>query len=371
MKVLHVAETIKGGIGTYLDELVPLQLERYGRDNVRVLVPESQAKEVSSIPAACVHGYSDTRNRVVNALRLMRVWRGVRSAFAPDVVHAHSTFAGAALRVGRAITLGRAGPALIYTPHGWAFYRETGSAVRSATVSIERILARFANAIVCVSNHERHLASSVGIDPRRLAVVLNGVSDLEPGYGCTEGVSWPGASDAKKVLYVGRFDRQKGVDRLVQILQRVGSDVSACVIGAPVTQDEAPPTFPSNAQTLGWMPRQRVAAYMRLADVLVVPSRWEGLCLVGIEALRAGKPVFATDIGGMDDIVEDGVNGFLISGDVVEGFVQCLRSIDAEQLREMAVAARRRYEERFRIERVVHELDAIYRAWAPVAASVP
>ena len=86
--------------------------------------------------------------------------------------------------------------------------------------------------------------------------------------------------------------------------------------------------------------------------------------MVAIEAMRAGLPVVATRVGGLPEIVEDGVSGRLVEADNPEQLARVLASLDSTTLREMGARARLRYLRDFQIQRVIRELDGIYRSLA-------
>jgi glycosyltransferase involved in cell wall biosynthesis len=133
------------------------------------------------------------------------------------------------------------------------------------------------------------------------------------------------------VLYLGRLDEQKGLDRLAQaILRTRGPDVAWRVVGRAVVggaeaelhgagiAPEPAVTHPSELDALyGW------------ADVVVLPSRFEGVPLTILEAQRLGCVVVATDVGAVAEIVEDGRDGVLVAADapereIVDAFVQAI-----------------------------------------------
>ncbi|MFX6269921.1 glycosyltransferase, partial [Acinetobacter baumannii] len=80
-----------------------------------------------------------------------------------------------------------------------------------------------------------------------------------------------------------------------------------------------------------------------MADVIVVPSRWEGFGLIAVEAMRAGLAVIASRVGGLAEVVEEGVTGFLVEPDKPEEIVNILRTVTREQLHEMGNAGREHF----------------------------
>jgi glycosyltransferase involved in cell wall biosynthesis len=120
--------------------------------------------------------------------------------------------------------------------------------------------------------------------------------------------------------------------------------------------------LPANARAIGWMTREQIVELYRSAQVLVVPSRWEGFGLVALEAMRCGCAVFASRVGGLEEVVDDGVSGLLFEPEDSAALAALLKNTTAPQLLAFGTAGRRRFERMFRIERVEGELDALYRA---------
>jgi glycosyltransferase involved in cell wall biosynthesis len=163
-------------------------------------------------------------------------------------------------------------------------------------------------------------------------------------------------------LFVGRLDRQKGVDILYEALRRLPERAFALVVGAAVVAHRGGPVAtPPNARVTGWLARERIAVLCRAADVLVVPSRWEGFGLVALEAMRCGCAVVASRTGGLPEVVDDGVSGLLFEPGDASQLAALLAQPDAASWKAMGAAGRRRFEAHFGIERVGDELDALYR----------
>ncbi|MDP3759917.1 MAG: glycosyltransferase [Ramlibacter sp.] len=365
LKVLHVAQTAQGGVGSYLEEIVPQWARLYGADSVRVVIPDAHAHLFPGLkPQWLVTFRNGDGGRMMSSLRMagmamLQIWK-----WRPAVVHLHSTFAGLVMRP--LLALMPRGPRVVYCPHGWAFNREGTGVGTRAIALVERVLARFCDAIVCVSRFDAGQARAVGIRPGVLVVVLNGVSDVVADSASVKDAArqWP--EGCLRLLFVGRLDHQKGVDVFYEALRKLGEGAFGVVVGAPVVGDEAAVQPPANARALGWRTRPQTASLYAAADVLVVPSRWEAFGLVTVEAMRAGLPVIATRVGGIPEAVEDGVTGRLIDVDAPWQLVAVLGCLDAPTRHSMSINARRRFLESFRTERVVQELDELYRKLRPV-----
>lgn len=355
MSILHCAETVKGGIATYLSGLLPYQREYFGPHQIRVLVPESQVSDIVCPSEVELVPYSDGGGRVANSVSLARAaYRSMRD-FRPDIVHVHSTFAGVAVRPLAALFCRNA--LLVYCAHGWAWDRPMGRMTRRFTQWVEWSLSLLSDSVVCISDHELQAALASGLSRKRLCLVLNGVETLAPAG---RGDSFPADATKLRLLFVGRFDRQKGVDVFSAVLERLGDSAVGIAAGAPVLGDEGDIDLPSNIVRLGWVSAEHVQCLFESADALVVPSRWEGFGLVAVEAMRAGVAVVASRVGGLQEIVDHGVTGFLVESEDIQGITDFFRNADRASLKRMGDAGHQRFLERYTMDRVHKELLDVY-----------
>lgn len=357
-KLIHCAETIKGGIATYLRELLPYQAQAFSSGEIVVVVPRSQLSELPVITGVVYQSYADEPGqRVRNAWRLgAHVLQMMRRN--PDaVLHIHSTFAGVTVRMLGAM-LGRA-KLMVYCPHGWAWDRPMRSVAKFATRCVEVVLSWVTSAIVCISEHERQTGMLAGISPEKLRVIVNGVASEAP-VPVPVDVQW--TRDRLRVLFVGRFDRQKGVDLFCKAMERMPDEVHAVMAGGTVLGDAMSLHVPPNVQAVGWVSAAQLEYLLRSADVLVVPSRWEGFGLIAAEAMRAGLAVVAARVGGLAEVVEHGRTGILIEPESAAAICDALRRYNREQWIEMGAAGKQRFDQRFKMERVHTELLALYRS---------
>jgi glycosyltransferase involved in cell wall biosynthesis len=352
--VVHAAENIRGGVGTYLRDLVIAQRDSYGRDAVIAVVPETQADVLQAPVGVEVITYDNRGPRWLSTLRLARCVREVVVRTNPSVIHLHSTFAGLLRPVLRGI-----GAPIVYCAHGWSFDRETSALSRRFARTLERALAGLCESVVCISAHETELARKAGIPREKLLHIGNGIPREAPLSGeLLERPVWPAGK--RRVLFVGRFDRQKGVDILTSALAELRDTAFAYLVGDSVLGDTAALDLPDNVRTTGWLSGGELSTYFETADVLVVPSRWEGFGLIAAEAMRARLPVIATRVGGLPEIVEHGVTGLLVPPDDRQAIVDAIRSLDDRQLHAMGQAGRHRFLHHFTLERAHAQLTALY-----------
>jgi glycosyltransferase involved in cell wall biosynthesis len=270
-----------------------------------------------------------------------------------DIVHAHSTFAGIAARL--VLGLRRKRPKLVYCAHGWAFDRAAPRLQLQVARWLELALSPLTDRIVCISAHDLRSAKSAGLPGNRLLLLTNGIAAALRTPVDTD--VWPAGKI--RVLFVGRFDRQKGADIFSDMMAELGDRWYGCAIGAPVI-DGAQPEFPSNVTCVGWLSRPEVQRYLADCDVLVVPSRWEGFGLIAVEAMRAGKAVIAARVGGLADIVVDGTTGKLVPPYSAPDFAAALRPLTRQDLVAMGAAGRALFLREYTADGLNRGLFALY-----------
>ncbi|MBB4857395.1 glycosyltransferase involved in cell wall biosynthesis [Novosphingobium chloroacetimidivorans] len=361
MRILHVAESVKGGCGTYLNQVVASQLSDPAIHDLHVVVPDEHIVQVPDIPTAKRSLFA-SRGR--SPASLLALWRATDQAvreFKPDCVHLHSTFAGAVGRIGLMLRAQR--PPIVYCAHGWAFDMAGSIAKQRCVARVERWLSRRCEGVIAISDYERARGIEVGIAPERIVTVPNGIGDAPPPPP-------PECSPIRRVLFVGRLDRQKGVDVLLQAMRDLGGRVDLRVIGASVVGDEAPVLDQPGVTALGWCDQDRICRELAWADCVVVPSRWEGFGLVAVEAMRAGRAVVASDVGGLAQVVEHGRTGWLVPPEDPVALAMALVAPSDADLRAAGVAGRQRFLRHFTIDRTVTALRAVYRQAIAMRSSI-
>ena len=115
-RVLHVAETIMGGVTSYLQETITYQSTALGADNIQLLVPSDHAQELSDIDKEMITTFSRTGRNVASLIAFSVALSDCLESFQPTIVHLHSSFAGAIARP--MLALSRPRPRIVYCPHG-------------------------------------------------------------------------------------------------------------------------------------------------------------------------------------------------------------------------------------------------------------
>lgn len=162
------------------------------------------------------------------------------------------------------------------------------------------------------------------------------------------------------LLFVGDLSAEKGIYTLLQAYEKLEEAPPLVLIGR--TCGDTPTTFPKGVIPLGIRPNAEVLEAMRLSSVVLVPSIWpEPFGIVAIEAMSVGKPVIASRIGGLSDIVLDGVTGLLVHANNSKMLGQAIQLLigDPELRMRMGVAAMQRTTE-YSASVVVPKIEQVY-----------
>ena len=304
MKVLHICESVTGGIATYLNELLPYQIELYGIDNVQVVIPRSQRNQIQRPPQVIRFFDEVNRKSLRSQVKMASTYLKCVKDFSPSAVHLHSTYAGFWFRLPLFFVPNRKYK-LFYCSHGWAFDMDKSLYAKSAFALVERFLSAVTDKIICISDHDLNSAVRRGVKSEKLIVVKNTINqivdDIEPAHV---------DPSVKNFLFVGRFDKQKGFDQLLEAIQSSSNqDFKVYCIGQPVVEGDHTLNriLAENDKIvhLGWKTKSEVLQYMKSCDALIMPSRWEGFGLVALESLCCGCPVYHSGAGGLAELYPD------------------------------------------------------------------
>jgi glycosyltransferase involved in cell wall biosynthesis len=333
--VITLAEV--GGAQTYLAQLLPALVDEldvtvaaWGPGPLRAATETAGARYVSlrhvRRPVSPVHD-------LLGLLELVALCRRVR----PDIVHANSSKAGILGRL--AACIARV-PTRIFTAHGWAFAAYSG-ATSNAYLWADRALRPLTTATICVAENERRIGVAAGTCDARRTVVIRNAIDVHAAPRATPG------DGAPLLVSVGRLKYPKDTRTLLEAAARVPGEWQLQLVGDGPDRAALEPLTSDRIRFTG--ERNDVPALLATASAFVLSSRSEGLPISVIEAMAAGLPVVASDVGGMGELVEDGATGILVPAGDVEALADALARIvgDAELRTALGDAGRRRAEQLF------------------------
>ncbi|MCR8913720.1 glycosyltransferase family 4 protein [Marinobacter panjinensis] len=329
----HTVVVLIGGQGIVVDRARQLGIDCR---SLKFLV-----REIS--PCADIRGYFE----------LLRALADLK----PDLVHLHSAKAGI---LGRLVAKRLSVPA-VYTAHGWPFTEGVSEAKRKLYAVVERAMANISDRIITVSEYDRNIAIQEKVASYdQMVVVHNGMPDVPQALRATH------QDQRAKLVMVARFEEPKDQRAVIESLATIKClDWSMDFIGDGPTLESAKSLVESlglSKRVLFLGERDDVPECLSRSDALILVSRWEGLPLTILEAMRAGLPVVASDVGGVSEAVTDGVTGYLVPRNGRAELIESLRKIisEPEARVRMGEAGHLEFEREFTFEAMLHRTESVY-----------
>lgn len=318
IRILHIAQSA-GGVKRYIQMLLKY-MDHTAFENYLLV---SNDTDISTYTSVSDHIEQIDMRREIGLHDFFAIGkvRKIIRRTQPDIIYAHSSKAGALARLAN-LGLHKA---CIYNAHGWAF-NMTGSPKKQKIYAVlEHILAPFSDRIICISNTEKKTALLNKICREdKMTVILSGI-DVE-AYNSQKNMEIN-----RDVLYipekafvvgmVGRLSKQKAPDVFVRMAQNVLKaipDAYFLMVGDGEMREEIEAQIASAGigdrfHITGWV--ENPQKYMRLFDVAVLLSRWEGFGLVLPEYMLAQKPIVATKVDTIPELIRDRINGLLVAAE--------------------------------------------------------
>jgi len=362
-KVLHLVEDLKvGGLEMVIESIV-LSLDKSKYDvHVWCLAGGGDIAEELKEKGVLVRiiGKRSYYN-FMNILLLAYLFRRENL----HIIHTHGYFAS---------TFGRLAASLAGVPvmitHVHSTYNEYGK----RNLMVERFLSFFTDKIICVSKAvQRFVVEREGIRESKTSVIYNGISLPQNGLPIkdrkaqrpTESVS---AQDVV-IIEVASLNENKGQHILLNACQQVykkNPAIKLIIVGQGPSQS----TLQEEAKQLGMESaviftgqRKDVYGLLAMSDIFVLPSiHREGLSIAVIEAMAMGLPVIGTSVGGIPELIEDRVSGFLVPPGDTDQLARAIDFLATEQdLRErMGKQGRNIYEGKFTLSLMIQQIESLY-----------
>lgn len=324
------------------------------RFNGRVITVPTLRREIDIV--------SDTRA----LLSLISIFKKERF----DVVHTHTAKAGALGRLAARLT---GVHAIVHTPHGHNFYGYFNKKVTDRIVTIERFLTRYTDRIIALTKLEKNDYIHYTVAPEeKISVIYQGLeldrylTDWKEKTALRK--AFAVGPDDKVVGMLGRLESVKGPDHFIEtaaIVLKKMTNAKFMLVGEGSLRNN----LEEKAEKLGigekviftgW--REDIPEMLSLMDLVVLPSLNEAVGMALIEAQAAGVPVVATKVGGISEVVKDGLTGILVEPANPEKMADAILGLlsDGEWMRQMGSAGKAWVRNRFRAEDMAVKTSDLY-----------
>jgi glycosyltransferase involved in cell wall biosynthesis len=320
-------------------------------------------------------------HREISPLRDLRAVyhvAGLIRELRPQILHTHTAKAGTIGRLAAVLAGDAAPPIVVHTFHGHVLRGYFGPLHSNLFRLLERWLARRTTALIAVSPEVRDDLVALGVAPAEKFTVVRLGIELQERVGSLNGdAQGPEtrrllgiAPDRFVVGWIGRMTAVKRTDDVLLAVRRLrdrGVDAVLCMVGDGPDRE----TVERRAREIGIVRdslflgyQDEVAPYYAAFDALILPSANEGTPVSAIEALAGGRPVVATEVGGVPDVVRNGVDGFLVEPGDVDAMADRLARLaaDADLRRRMGEAGSASVRERYSVTRLLDDVDRLYRS---------
>jgi len=361
-RALIAFEPPDGGVAEHVGQLA-VGLPAHGWE-VEVAGPDAATiyprLDDAGVPVHRIGGLDRGYGRPWRDARALRQLTRIARSGSYDLVHCHSAKAGTLGRLAARLT----GVPSVYTPHCFGFVGDVSPARRLLVPPAERLLGRLTSMLICVSDAE--LAEAAQRRIGRSAARRRIYNGCEP---CAAASPKPPSPAALRVGSIAVLRRQKGLDVLIDAATRIFAAVpeaTIAIIGdGPLRAelaDRARASGLDGDRRFRFVPFEPPSSrYLAELDLFVLPSFWEAFPISILEALACGVPQVATDVGGTGEAVDPSTGILIPARDpdaLAEAVVELLH--DPDRRRRMATASRSRWEDRFRLERMVAETAEAY-----------
>jgi len=291
----------------------------------------------------------------------------------PDIVHLNSTKAGVVGSLAARLSRHRA--KVIYTVHGWVFNEDLKPLTKSIYFWIEKITAGCKDRFICISNFDRQIGLKKKITtPSKMSVIYNGVE--------VESLNFLSKEEAVKKLLndytlddkiiigaIANFYPNKGLNYLIEAVNLLITSyqlpVTLIIIGdgklrQELTKQISELNLGKNVMLAGQI--KNAASYLKAMDIAVISSLKEGTPYFILEAMAAGLPIVATNVGGIPEMIDDGKTGFLVPPKDAMILAHKLKLLIQDQnlCRQMGQAGLNKVKKDFSQEKMLSETLAAY-----------
>lgn len=377
MKILHIIGLAHGGAGKHVLSLTAGCDPRRIKSTVAMtdsspMRPQFERSGVRVLPLALDHFGGPRKN-------LTAFWQlaGILKSEQFDIIQTHTSVAGA---LGRIAARAYTRAPVVHMLHGFAGHPYRSRPVRVAAGIVERRLDRLTDWYIAGSRAmiERGVAqriftaekvaliyNAIDLAPFRAAELTSGAENPAPHNG--HGKVRAGQADVT-IGFLGRLEQAKGVAYLIRaasIVPRQNPRVKFIIAGDGSLRSKleslaARLQVNDAVEFVGW--KHDIVKFLKQIDIMAMPSLWEAFGLSAAEAMALEKPVIASRVGGLPEVVDDGVTGILVPPADPEALARAIVELAADPARQRAMGrrGRARVESLFSLDDMIERHEEFY-----------
>lgn len=367
-KILHIAQSA-GGVAEYIKTFLN-NVDRNKYENILVLSKDYKEQE-NELAKVCENIYYVDMIREINFSKDYKAIKEIRKIVKkenPNLVYLHSSKAGALGRIALIETKYK----ILYNAHGWYFNADIGKKALVYQI-IEKLLSYRAQKIIAISKSEYNSAVEKRIcNKKKIVLIENGI-DTKKYNGFNEHReamrhSYNIPKNAKVVGIVGRISEQKdpmtSIEAAAKIIS-INKDIYFIFVGAGELENKVKDyankyKIQNNIIITGWV--KDTKPYIEMFDIALLPSKWEGFGLAILEYMMCKKPIIATKIGGIADILNGSDMAFFMKKENSEDIVQNIEYIvnHEKEIEEIVENNYIQCKKRFSIEKEIETYDILF-----------
>lgn len=367
-KVLFVATVVKAHINVF--HLPYLKWFKENGYETHVCAKDDFNGEECIIPNCDVH-YNIPFERLPFNISNFKAYNQLKKIIKEneyDIIHCNTPVASILTRLA-AIKARKKGCKVIYTAHGFHFYKGASILNWFIYYPIEKICSYFTDAIVTINNEDYKLAKTkmksnriyyvpgVGINIKKFSSIKIDILNKRKELGIPQ--------DAFVLLSVGELSKRKNHEIIIKALSKLNKDVHYCIVGRGKLEKylknlSRELSVDKNVHLLGF--RSDINELCAMADVFCFPSKQEGLPVALMESMATGMPIICSEIRGNVDLIEDTIGGYLCNPNSIEEFIEAINKLkNNETLQEKMIENNKMMVAKFDIKIVKEKMSYIYR----------
>lgn len=368
-KIMYITQS-NGGVAKYLQMLFKyLNTREYEQILIYPLEYLDEKKDferiIDNIDFIEIGREINIKNDIKASLQLYRIIK----KYDPDLIYVNSSKAGA---IGRIVNLFTKKP-IIYNAHGWAFNMLVSNKKRFVYKTIERMLAKSSNKIVAISDKEKYSAIENKIcSDDKIEVIYNGI-DIEEYENnkidrnlIRKELNIP--LDSIVIGMVGRISKQKAPDIFIKVASEIKKLIPKSffiIVGDGEEREELEVLInelhlKDSVLITGWV--TNTYKYIQSFDIAMLLSRWEGFGLAIAEYMICEIPIIATNVDAIPNLIDNNINGVLISVDSIkEAVFACQKILNDKNFSENIVKnSKKKVLEEFNVKRVAEQHKKLF-----------